>query len=657
LTPNELQVDSLVTHVRVRSPQYLLPPDQVLSTFPPAGSEGSYGSRLPQVVIRRRTLPWERSVGAGHDDQPWLALVLIAEGEAELRLNQPIRECVTEGVRLDEPADAELGNCLAIRQSVVDRIFPTQEEVHLLAHAREVDIHDTELMMGDDDGFLAVVISNRLPLPGRDPSGSEAPVKYLACLVNLCGQFESLLERAPEPKITTKFPLAEHTVFDLASLDHAMMSTSPYAQPRAPGTSPSRAPTTITQSIAGSASIDARTAAPYERATGWEPAGPSRGLSDVYADMAREFATAHVHGFVGDRVISLDPELRFPVLLHWSFTSVGNTTFRKLMEDLDSGLLGTLPLNAEAAGRPPFEVVETGHVGLGHRTRRGDPVRSWYRGPFVPHPTSDPADERLPLAHAADQVRVVVPDGREDISLAAAFEIGRLLALSRPSMIAALMRWRQLAYQTANLRGSFDGLPEFESVLEGLDLGRDIGGLLALNVVEAVVRRPEQVLGQPRPLVDPGRTVLADVPAGDVLARGFGLEPEVLRGGLDVVVNTLRETEVRVPEGGPDGGVRGVAEVLGPRLDQQFTRFAVQSLAPLIRTGEIRLDRLDQLPVDLHGRLGQLPGVLNPFDVARDLDPLERLLTAQRSAPDEAEEFASDLADGDDNSDSEGLDR
>ena len=100
---------------------------------------------------------------------------------------------------LDTPADVELGNCLAVRKSVVDRVFPTQEEVRLLAHAREVDIGDTELMMGDDDGYLAVVIANRLPLPGRDAAGSEVPVKYLACLVNLSEQFDQLLEEAPAP--------------------------------------------------------------------------------------------------------------------------------------------------------------------------------------------------------------------------------------------------------------------------------------------------------------------------------------------------------------------------------------------------------------------------------------------------------------------------
>jgi len=53
----DLPVQELQTHLRVTSPRYQLPPDQVLSTYPPAGTEGAYGARLPQVVIKRRTLP------------------------------------------------------------------------------------------------------------------------------------------------------------------------------------------------------------------------------------------------------------------------------------------------------------------------------------------------------------------------------------------------------------------------------------------------------------------------------------------------------------------------------------------------------------------------------------------------------------------------
>jgi hypothetical protein len=569
-----LPVAELPTHVTVRSPRYALPPDQVLSTFPPAGSEGSYGSRLPQVVIRRRSLPWERSVQAGAPrSTPWLALVLIAEGEAELKLNQPVAQCVTPGTTLSGKADTELGNYLQIRKSMVDRIFPTQLDVPLLAHAREVDIHDTELMMGDDDGFLAVVIANRLPLPGRDTNGDAVPVKYLACLVNLEGQFLDLLERAPEPARFTSVPIKYLDIrADQATWDHAQMGRYPAAPVSNAAATPTTMPTTTTAAklgptIGSVVGVPSAAASPYAPPSTWSTDAASRGVADVYAEMAQDFRHAAVSGFVAGAVISLDPTMRFPVLLHWSFTSYGATTFRSLMEGLDSGLLGTVPEDAQdETGRLPLEVVETGHTGLAHRTRRGDSVRSWYRGPFVAHPTIDPPTGRLPLAHSADQLRIVVPDGREDISLAAAFEIGRLLALARPAMVAALLRWRQTGYQTlrreavwSELRPFLDAvLPEGDRLVDsrlGVHLGR--------GLVDAVIARPQDFLGDPRPPVDAGRPLTVDSRAEVLLGNGFGFKADVLTGDPSTVLDRLRDSTVLRPmdAAGPGNEQIPLAEV------------------------------------------------------------------------------------------------
>src|SRR6185503_18607061 len=45
---------------------------------------------------------------------------------------------------------------------------------------------------------------------------------------------------------------------------------------------------------------------------------------------------------------------RFPVLAHWSFTTSEGATFETLMQDLDVGLLGTIPEPApDAPPAPP----------------------------------------------------------------------------------------------------------------------------------------------------------------------------------------------------------------------------------------------------------------------------------------------------------------
>jgi hypothetical protein len=607
---DEPTIDPLQTHVRVRSPQYALPPDQVLSTFPPANHEGAFGARLPQVVIKRRTLPWERAVDADpdHEGVPWLALVVIAEGEAEIRLNQPVSQCVTPGVTLDPPADVQVGNYLAVRQSAVQRLFPTQDEVGLLAHVREVDTSDTELMMGDDDGFMSVVIANRLPLPAKDDKGADTPVTYLACLVNLCGQLDRLQATEPVELLTTKIPILETAVvLDRAQADQARMRTMPPTTP-GPRFEDVEADKVVegVQTSATRSTVDPGTRAPYAGAKGW--AASTAGDDDVYTVMAKPFMVAATEGFLAGDEVLVDPELRFPALLHWSFTTTGEQTFQWYMEHLSSGLLGTVDATEQPVGRPPFEVTATGHVGLDHRLRVGDEVRSWYRGPFVPLPTEDPPGGRLPLAHASDQLDIVVSDGREDVSLAAAFEIGRLLGLSRPSIVASLMRWRQTGFSASWLASTYDGRG-FGQVLQqlGIEVTRKVGGLLGATVAAGIVEAPSGVIGDPAPLVTAGRTVIDQQAATPLLAQGLGLPLQALAGTPSSVLGRLHDLPVAT--GSTQAQAQSATEVaarLGPTVDASFVRTAVQALAPGIKDGTVALGH-QQLPPDVLAHLDAAP--------------------------------------------------
>ena len=525
VTPDRLPVEELHTHLRVTSPRYQLPADQILSTYPPAGTEGAYGSRLPQVVIKRRTLPWERTVEGGDDGTPWLALVVFAEGEADLLTNVPVGDCVTAGVHLGGPVDVEKGSCLEIRTSMVRKIMPTRKDVPLLAHAREVNINDTELMMGDDDGFLAVVIANRLPLAARNPDGTEAPVKYHAALVNLEGQFTSLLEKSPPAVLLTDHMVlqAATVLYSPAEFDHMTMDVKhaggssvmggmlPHGDaPEADAMAATATRSRLSEDLVTKANIGSgawcRTA---ETSPALELFG---GTSDL----------GYVVGSVAQFV---DPKLRFPVLVQWTFTSVGEMTFELLMREADSGLLVTIGEHPKpAVGRKPLEVVETGHVGLDQRTRRGDLVRAWYRGPLLPHPAAT-TSPRLPLAHTGDQLRAVIPDGREDLSLAAAFEIGRLLALSQPSMVASLLRWRQIGYQAARGKALWDG------ILDGLDLeqmllepGKLLGTAFGRGLAQAIGRNPGDTIGPPREIMTAGTPMNFDGDPVTLVTKGFGID-------------------------------------------------------------------------------------------------------------------------------------
>ena len=146
-------------------------------------------------------------------------------------------------------------------------------------------------------------------------------------------------------------------------------------------------------------------------------------------------------------------------------------------------------------------------------------VRAWYRGRSCP--TRRPECAAPGLAHAADQPDSSSPtDART--SLASAFEIGRLLALSQPSMVAALLRWRQSGYQVAR-RGAVWG-----GILEDLDLfgrelvvDRELALQLGRGLVAGITINPSDVIGPPKELFTPGRAMGLDGRAAT--PRGQGL--------------------------------------------------------------------------------------------------------------------------------------
>ncbi|HEU4757283.1 MAG TPA: hypothetical protein VFS72_11505 [Agromyces sp.] len=461
-------VEELRSAVDVTAPRFHLPPDQVLSTFPPASSRGAFATRLPQVVLRRRTIPWERSapVGAGRTPEPWLALVLIAESEGNLRSDVPVEDAVTDFGRLPDPTDRDVPKTtsLEVPRSVVRKVFPAREDLPFLCHVRLVDLADTELALGDDDGWMAVVLCNRLP---------QAGTKYTACLVNLEGQLDAL---PTDPPVADGFRPGE-LAFDVNRIATAVRGVSFSADAAgmglgghvgegvsAPRVIPAATSSSAGASWTGSAKLGAASAAAESTAQEALAAQASRagasGISGI-SGIAAEYRVALPFHLV-------EPTLRFPVLAHWSFVCEGDDDFQRLADAVSSRLLGHVATEPELpdggpapavrgdveapSNRPLPLVLPTGHVATAHETRVGGRGTAWFRGPLIPEPAERAGareDGRLPLAHHADQLRRVTPDGLEDLTYAAAFEIGRLLALSRPSVVAALNRWRRERFAAA----------------------------------------------------------------------------------------------------------------------------------------------------------------------------------------------------------------
>jgi hypothetical protein len=592
-------VETLEGHLDVSAPRFTMPPDQILSTFPPANASGAFQATLPQIVLKRRTLPWEREVDPNDERLPWLALVVVAEGEGTLSAESKVEDCVTPGVSLPEPSDRDTATSvyLNVSRTVVNGVFPTRDDVRLLAHVREVDVGDSELMGGDDDGFLAVVIANRLPQPGFDDQGRPMPRKYLACLINLEGQLDVL----PPPPPDFHFTFDATAVVQDVSFTATQFLDAPDKLVMG-GSNPS------TTSVAGAAAASRAdtTKAAVRTGAAWAERPPAIESATVSA-AAVNASEAVRDAMAADwriPIVVLEPTYRFPVLAHWSFTVSGDPTFEELMKGLDVGLIGTLvgdlpPKTPEqierekqrtpapGPARPAPELAETGHVGLEHQTRRGDHVEAWFRGPISPHPTVreiPDQDGRLPFAHTSDQLRLVVPDGREDVSLAAAFEIGRLLALSQPAVVNALMRWRQEqfgAQRAAELAAK--ALAALEAALDSAFQTRDagLGALVGRSLVLAASNKPEQVLAPSRPLVDPGRPLTyARGNLDQLVADGLGFSLDAVRkaGEQIGIVAALAETPVALVDRRQPGLVGTEFAPLKGALDQAVALLAGDAL-------------------------------------------------------------------------------
>jgi hypothetical protein len=142
--------------------------------------------------------------------------------------------------------------------------------------------------------------------------------------------------------------------------------------------------------------------------------------------------------------------LRLAVLQHWTFNTKGETAaFVGLVSQLN-GRTGSgdatntnLRLVVAGAQAPVSTALAGGYVPLNHGLRTGETTVSWYRGPLSPIDRARAGPDPLPVS-SPDQVLVFDPTtGMFDASLAAAWTIGRLVALQDQSYSTSLYAWKK----------------------------------------------------------------------------------------------------------------------------------------------------------------------------------------------------------------------
>lgn len=132
--------------------------------------------------------------------------------------------------------------------------------------------------------------------------------------------------------------------------------------------------------------------------------------------------------------------IRLVVLYHWSFEAKG-PDFERLVRNLNEGAGPyRITTGTPIANEPVQRALYYGYTVLNHEFREGTKSISWYRGPLAPANISKPPNYIYEAADGA--LRFDAHTGMFDVSYAAAWQLGRLLALENPGFSEAINNWK-----------------------------------------------------------------------------------------------------------------------------------------------------------------------------------------------------------------------
>jgi hypothetical protein len=482
----------------VAAPRFSLDPDEIYSVYPPDGSSGGYASTVPHVVLRRKTLPWERKLSpgeppSGQPPAPWMALLLFDEDELakypfETRL---LTKLVGFGFKLEPweekpPPDAngERNNrckTLDIPWKLFRSVRPREDELRYLAHTRGVFKNHKEDVPGIGDGWFSVILANRLPTP-KVASESEAPLKRnIAVLVSLEGLTDLLKPDASKPD--------EETVHLIVLATWSFVSTGPSFRDRVKALhSVSKEPTVsiTTPGVLGTtAQVETLTLDSYFTTTDsltftGQPANTGGTISGIGATTSAsdlQGLIAALPGFSGTTV-SGDPGGPYTITFTKALGSVATS------RDRDLWLRAPVP----AANGKVQTALKLGYAPLPHHLRQGSRTVSWYRGPLVPVPDVARTVDNI-FVNADRALQYDKDTGLFDVTYAAAWQLGRLLALQAPEFAWALFLMER-GYVADNLMkeaekefcGLFDQAPDLKRATRMLQ--DDLMNAIALEFSE-----------------------------------------------------------------------------------------------------------------------------------------------------------------------------
>lgn len=466
-------------HFSVLGPRFTLDPQEIQEMFPPPGNLGEHANVLPHMILKRSTLPWERSANSAHSDVPWLALLLFEEREIQTR-RSPLKLSELKTQPFFPKLTPERGDhdddhvsVIDVPRDLLEQLIPTPQELKYLAHVRQKE---------DPKEEVAVLIGNRLPTPGG---------MSIVHLVSLEHRYSGDAFDYQGAQPADKIPLVSLQSWRFACvsakqsfkgllthLNHQLLFHFPreVTAPLVTTLNARQIPAEIRAAFALSARPLTANATVSEHSR-WRIA--DRG--NRYYLVSNQL---NVFNQAGKKVLTLDAapddgkKLSEQPRLDDKFTQAkhklekatlekqaqadhwwikdGNSQYFISQEkatlyvyDLDPDRSSTLrlPPSVNTQEKAIQDVVETyfqkGCVPLPHAMRQGKQTVSWYHGPLTPGRNTTSKDVVLPIRSADALLRYNKANGMLDVSYAAAWELGRLLTLQKTQVAVDLFHWKR----------------------------------------------------------------------------------------------------------------------------------------------------------------------------------------------------------------------
>ena len=444
------QFEYLNKFFTVNGSRWSIDPLTIHARFPPKNEQNvKLDCTLPKIVFQSKTLPWERIVSEQNKDIPWMSLLLIRDDEFGRCDYYPI----AESTEIDSSTSSVPIKLLEIPANLLKSIAPTLDEVELLAHGLQVNPRDKELCGNDEDGLFSVVLSNRIP--------SVPNEKYHAFLVSLEGSLNELPEEN-EIRYLTKPPVRKDAADRSLKFAEASKLSGEVNEIQSQSMSYQQTPgTDFTPGYMADATPSGMIAGGSKSIAGGSKsiAGVSKAISSSgsFQQVTNNAVSAIVNHFTH--------KVKLVVLDYWKFktgdggdfeSKIRNIRFRKKEDNLqEAGELGSVYDFAKEKKEDSYyepallgndmdpDISANSYLLTDIVEDDGITRPCLYRGPCIAVPTTHQPKSK-PYENSDDARGIEPSTGLDVIHHSAAFELGRLLAMSDPQFVSSVSRWRRL---------------------------------------------------------------------------------------------------------------------------------------------------------------------------------------------------------------------